>query len=209
MQEPAVADQPLSEILDELIRRSEPAITIDELAGRFGGRAFGALLFIFALACTLPLPPGASTVFGAPLLLLAPQLMLGRRTPWLPAGLRRRSIRIADLRKSLPGVIRLLRRVEGVSRPRLRFMFSGPGHRAIGLVSTLLACVLVLPIWGGNLLPGAAVAVLSLSMVQRDGAMAVIGYALAVASVSVLVLAFHIIIGVLRHAVELIGGAFA
>ena len=43
----------------------------------FGGRAIGALLFVFGLICTLPLPPGATTIFGFPLLLLAPQ----RRAP--------------------------------------------------------------------------------------------------------------------------------
>jgi hypothetical protein len=195
--------QPLSTILDELLQHPQPRITVAELSERFGGRALGALLFIFALACTLPLPPGASTIFGAPLLLLAPQLVIGNRTPWLPAKLRERSIQVADLRKGLPGVIRLLRKVESVSRPRLAMLFGPVGDRVIGVVCTLLACVLVLPIWGGNLLPGAAVAFLSLSMVQRDGVLALVGYVLTITSVSVLVLAFNIIAGMFRHALTL------
>ena len=49
-------------------------VSVGEIVDRFGTRAFGALLFIFALPNLLPLPPGSSTVLGAPLLLLAPQV---------------------------------------------------------------------------------------------------------------------------------------
>ena len=82
-----------------------------------------------------------------------------------------------------------LERVENLSRPRLSFVFSGPGQRLIGLVCTLFALVLILPIPLGNMLPAAAVSVLSLSLVQRDGLLALVGYALTAASVGVLVLA--------------------
>ena len=67
------------------------------------------------------------------------------------------------------------------------------GERLIGLVCTVLALVLILPIPLGNILPAAAVSVLGLALAQRDGALALLGYALAAASASVLVLAAGII----------------
>jgi hypothetical protein len=201
------ARQPLSEILREISEQPEPTVSVGELMERFGGRAMGALLLVFGIACTLPLPPGGTTIFGAPLVLLAPQLMIGSRAPWLPARMRAQSIATADLRRGLPRVLRWLKRIEAVSRPRLPFLFGAWGHRAIGLVCTVLALVLILPIPLGNMLPAAAVSVLSLALVQRDGFLALFGYALAVLSGGVLVLAANLIARGLTQAVELLASA--
>jgi hypothetical protein len=185
--------QPLSAILRDLAEQEAPTVSVNQLMERFGGRAIGALLLVFGLICTLPLPPGGTTLFGAPLVLLAPQLILGGRVAWLPANLRRRGIATADLRQGLPRVLPWLERVEAVSKPRLAFLFGGVGQRLIGVVCTVLALVLILPIPLGNILPAAAVSVLSLALVQRDGLLALAGYALVGASVGVLVLAAGII----------------
>lgn len=187
------ASQPLSEVLQAISDQPAPRISVGELMERFGGRAMGALLLIFGLACTLPLPPGGTTIFGAPLVFLAPQLMIGSRAPWVPARMRRQSIALADLRRGLPRATRWLRRLEAVSRPRLAFLFGAWGHRVIGLVCTMLALVLILPIPLGNMMPAASVSVLSLALVQRDGVLALVGYVLAASSVGVLVLAAHLI----------------
>jgi hypothetical protein len=184
---------PLSELLREIAAREQPAVSVGDLMESFGRRAMGALLLVFGLICTLPLPPGATTIFGAPLLLLAPQLMLGDRAPWLPARLRAGTLATADLRRALPRVLVWLERAEAISRPRLLFLFGPVGDRLIGLVCTVLALVLVLPIPLGNILPAAAVSVLGLALAQRDGVLALLGYAMAAASASVLILATGLI----------------
>jgi len=194
--------QPLSDVLRELAERPEPTLSVGELMERFGGRAMGALLLIFGLFCILPLPPGSTTLLGAPLVLLAPQLMFGAGAPWLPNRLRAQTIATADLRRGLPKVLRWLQRAEGLSRPRLLFLFGTWGQRAAGLVCTVLALVLILPIPLGNMLPAAAVSVLALALVQRDGALAIVGYGLAVLSGGVLVLAAHLIARVALHFLE-------
>jgi hypothetical protein len=195
--------QPLSAVLSETVDNHD-TISVDELMARFGGRALGALLLIFGLLCSLPLPPGGTTVFGAPLVLLAPQLMFGRRSPWLPARVRERSIATRPLKKGLHRVLPWLKRLEALSRPRLPVLFSGVGQLAIGLVCTIFAIVLILPIPLGNMLPAAAVSVLSLSLVQRDGLLALVGYALAAASVGVLALAAGVIVRTLQHVVSVV-----
>ncbi len=198
---------PLSAVLAGIADHDQPRISVDELMDRFGGRALGALLFLFGLVCMLPLPPGATTIFGLPLLLLAPQLVLNDGAPWLPERLKARTIATADLKKSLPRVIPWLERVEAVSSPRLSLLFGRTGERVIGFVCTILALVLVLPIPLGNILPALAVSVLSFSLIQRDGLIALIGYAAAITSGSVLALAAHIIVRAFTHALGLISAA--
>lgn len=198
---PSRKPPPLSAILREIAGREQETISVGELMERFGGRAMGALLLVFGLACLLPLPPGGTTIFGAPLVLLAPQLMVGARVPWVPKRLRERRIPTATFSRGLPRFLKRLEMVEAVSRPRLAFLFSPLGECAIGLVCTVLALVLILPIPLGNILPAAAVSVLSLSLVQRDGFIAIAGYGLAAASASVLFFAANLI---LRAAHQLI-----
>jgi hypothetical protein len=196
---PDPSAQPLSAVLAEIVDHDAPRISVAELAQMFGGRAIGALLFVFGLACFLPLPPGATTILGTPLLVLAPQLAIGASAPWLPRRVKAQTIAIADLRGSLPGAIAWLRRIEAVSRPRLVVLFGPVGERVIGLVCTLLALVLILPIPLGNMLPALAVSVLSFSLIQRDGLIALLGYAVTAASATILVLAAHIVVRALQH----------
>jgi hypothetical protein len=201
---PSVDDRPLSEILSDL-GDAHRDVAISELVERFGSRAFGALIFVFAVVNCLPLPPGSSTVLSIPIILLAPQVALGRRTPWLPEKLRHRTIPADHLRSFSLRLLPTLRRIERVSRPRLSLLFGGLGGRLIGAVCTLLAMVLVLPIPLGNLLPAAAVAALALALVQRDGALALAGYALVAASTAVLIIAARIIIRGAEHLIEVLG----
>jgi hypothetical protein len=193
------SNQPLSCVLEGIAGSENDHVSVKDLVSRLGGRALGALLLIFGLLCVLPLPPGATTLFGAPLLIFAPQLALGTNAPWLPRPLLHRSFPLADLRPGLNRAAGVLRRMEAVSRPRLTWLVSGPSQRLIGLICTVLAFVLILPIPLGNMLPAAAVTVLSLSLVQRDGLIALAGYALAAASAGVLVIVAHIVIKALQH----------
>lgn len=205
--DPPANELPLSAVLGDIAEHAAARISIQELMEKFGGRAIGALLFIFGLACTLPLPPGATTIFGAPLLLLAPQLVIGSRVPWLPERVKTRTLATSDLRKALPKVIPILRRIEAVSRPRFVFLFGNFGERLLGLVCTALAIVLILPIPGGNILPAMAVSALSFALIQRDGLIALIGYALAITSASILVLAAHIVVRMFLHVLSVISPA--
>lgn len=198
---------PLSGVLLEIVDHAEPRISVEAMMQKFGGRAIGALLFVFGLACMLPLPPGATTIFGFPLLLLAPQLVIGAGAPWLPEQVKRRTLSTADLRKGLPKLIPTLQKVEAISKPRLVLLFGAVGERLIGLVCTALALVLILPIPGGNILPAMAVSALSFALIQRDGLIALLGYALAVTSASVLVLAAHIIVRMFVHALAVLSPA--
>ena len=199
-------DLPLSAVLEDLVGRQRD-IALSELIEIFGARAFGAIILVFAVACALPLPPGSSTILGAPLVLLTPQIAFGRQSPWLPRRMRAHKVGAANLRHVCRRLIPWLRRIERVSRPRLGALFSSPGLQVMGVICTALSIVLILPIPLGNLLPAAAVAAFSLSFILRDGILALAGFALALASTAVLVVAAHLIGRILNRAFELVAGA--
>lgn len=190
---PAEHHQRLSDILRDLCAEDHAHETLGAILQRFGRRAFGALLFVFAGPNLLPLPPGSSTVLGLPLMLFSPQLAVGVRTPWLPAGLRRRPFDMGGLRGTFRTLLPWVERVEHVSRARLTFLFGPVGDRLIGLVCTLLSFILMLPLPGGNLLPAAAIAVFGIALIQRDGLLALVGYGIAGFSLTVLGLAAGLI----------------
>jgi hypothetical protein len=195
----------LSALLQELAEGESETILVDEVVDHFGRRAFGALMFIFAIPNLLPLPPGSTTVLGLPLVLIAPQLALGVPNLWLPRALGRRGIRRADLRRAIERFAPPLRRVERLLAPRMEWLFGAVGDRIIGLVCTVLAIVLILPIPLGNILPSLTIATLSLGLTQRDGAAALAGYALATASIGVLALTFGAVIAAAGRLAHMLG----
>lgn len=169
-----------STVLRRLTERPEERITLGAMLTAFEDRAFGALLFILAAPNVLPMPPGASSVFGAPLLLVAGQLTIGRPHLWLPAFLGDRSFKTADLKRIVDAILPYLRRSERLLRPRLEFMFGPVGDRIIGLICLLLAIVIFLPIPLANMAPAWGICFLALALLQHDGLAAVLGFVAAI-----------------------------
>jgi len=116
--------------------------------------------------------------------------------------LRARRLSGDQVRQVFARMIPWLRRMEAVTRPRLGVLVGSIGRRLIGLICTVFAVVLILPIPLGNMLPAAAVSMFSLALVQRDGLAALAGYAIAAAGVSVLALAYNLLVGLARQAFE-------
>lgn len=195
----------LSALLTSLAGHGKGSVSVDQIIAHFGRRAFGAVLFVFAIPNLLPLPPGSSTVLGLPLLIIAPQLAFGKREPWIPRSLGRRTIS----RQALGAVCRraapLVERAELLMTRRLTFMFGRIGDLMIGVVCTLMAAVLILPIPLGNMLPAAAVGALGLSLTQRDGLWTLLGYLLAAISILVLVISGHLVVAGVHRLGGLVG----
>ncbi|ATQ44783.1 exopolysaccharide biosynthesis protein [Caulobacter mirabilis] len=199
--------QTLSSILREICDDPDPVVTVGEVVHRFGPRAFGALLFFFSAPNWLPLPPGSSTFLAIPLLVITPQIAVGIRSPWLPKFVDSRAMPRATFAKAFERIIPVLERVEKVSRPRLGFMFGPIGDRVIGLTCFLLAVVLSLPIFLGNMPPAAAIAAFGLSLVQRDGLLAVLGFLITGISAGLLIIGGHAALLIFRKASEALGMA--
>ncbi|MDP1630499.1 MAG: exopolysaccharide biosynthesis protein [Caulobacter sp.] len=203
--DPLDRHRPLSDLLREISDDTDPVVTVGDIVRRLGPRSFGALLFVFSAPNWLPLPPGSSTFLAAPLVLLAPQIALGVSRPWLPRFVDARRLEREHLAKALRKLIPVLERVEMVSRPRLVFLFGPIGDRVIGVTVTLLALVLLLPIFLGNMGPAAAIAAFGLALVQRDGLLALAGYAITAGSTALLFVGWKVAvaaIGQVMHILE-------
>lgn len=147
--------------LSEIVRSisAEDDITVGKLAESLGERAFGALMFIFAVPNIIPTPPGTSAILGLPLVFLTWQVMIGRQTLWLPAVVRERRISRDLLQTFVSKMNPVMARLERVLKPRLGFLVNtNLAERALGLVAFPLSLILFLPIPLGNMLPAAAIA---------------------------------------------------
>lgn len=204
-EDPTERRTPISEILRELC--AQDSVSVGEVIDALGRRAFGALMFVFAIPNLLPLPPGSSTILGAPLLLLSPQVAIGVDAPWLPRTLDDRRMSGADLNRAFGRVLPWVEKLERISRPRMGFLFGAVGDRLIGVICSLLSFILILPIPGGNLVPALTIGVLGFALFQRDGLFAIAGYILATASAVVLFLAADLVIAGVRHLVMWLGAA--
>ena len=199
------ADFRLSQLLAEIAEGpEEDRISIGDLLAALKRRALGALIFIFAVPVALPLPPGVSTVFGAPLLFLTAQLMLGMQ-PWLPALITNRSLKRGEFKKIITTVAPWLHRAESVMKPRLSVVGQRPFVYVLGLMCLILSIILFLPIPLGNMLPALAVSIISLGLLARDGLWMLIGL---VAGVLAIVIVWGVLWAMIFAALFVVGNVF-
>jgi hypothetical protein len=173
--------------------------TLGSLVHAFGDKSFAILLVLLLGVPALPLPTGGVThVFELIAALIALELIAGRHEVWLPE--RWRALELGGQRQQrfIAGLMRLIRRLERYSRPRMRFLFE---QRLTDIVFGLLAIVgtagafLAPPFSGLDTLPALGVVVLSLGVLLEDAVIALVGALLGTVGITLeLVLgaaAFH------------------
>lgn len=162
--------RPFSQVIHDIGLKDDPKLYLGELVNAFGERGFGALMLFFGLlSVAIGIIPGTTTVLGAPLLLMGLQLAIRQDQLWLPRWALRRAIERETYRQGVARVLPRLRRMERLSRPRLSIMTSELSEVLIGVATFLLACILILPLWGGNLIPALIISAFGFGLLQRDG----------------------------------------
>jgi len=179
--------------------------TLGSLIELFEEKSF-AILFVLLLGVpALPVPTGGAThVFEVIAVLLALQLIAGRDRIWLPERWRKRELAGDKQERLLTALMKLIRRLERISKPRLRYLFN---HRVSNIVFGLLviggcvAAFLAPPFTGLDTLPALAVVLLSLGVLLEDFAVVIVGLVIGVAGV-----APEIFLG--KAAIDAVGGLF-
>jgi hypothetical protein len=146
--------------------------TLGSLIGLFQEKSF-AILFVLLLGVpALPLPTGGAThVFEIIALLLALELIAGRKEIWLPQRWCRLELAGDKQQRFLTALMKMIRRLERISRPRLSFVFH---HRLSNIVFGLLViggtagAFLAPPFTGLDTLPALGVVLLSLGVLLED-----------------------------------------
>ena len=157
---------------------------VAELRDRVDERAFGLMILILSIPCLVPGLPGAQ-IIAIPIFLLALQLALGFKEPWLPGWFLRARVKKPWLEGIAGFAEKRLAWTQSVARPRLTFLASGLGERIAGLVLALAAVTIMLPIT--NTIPSLALTFAAIGLLQRDGAFVTLGVVIALAWVAVLV----------------------
>ena len=175
--------QPLSAVLRVLAcDLSRERVSVGDLLSALGDRALGALMFVFAVPNVVPTPPGTSSVLGVPLVFLAAQVTFGLK-PWLPGIISRRSMSREDFHLLISRIAPWLERAEKLLKPRVSVLALPPMEFMVGLICLVLSLVLALPIPLGNMLPAAAISLMALGLLERDGVWILAGFLATLASV--------------------------
>jgi hypothetical protein len=182
-------EQPYS-VSHELERwlQSEGEKTLGSLIELFEEKGFAIVFVVLLGVPALPLPTGGAThVFEIIAVLLAAQLIAGRTRIWLPQ--RWQGLELAGRRQQsfITGLMKMIRRLERFSRPRLRFLFD---HRLSNIVFGLLVIAgcagafFAPPFTGLDTLPALGVVLISLGVLLEDILVVVLGLVVLAAGVA-------------------------
>ncbi len=194
----------LSEELERWLSGTQPK-TIGSLIDVFGEKSF-AVLFVLLLAVpALPLPTGGVThVFEVIAMLLALELIVGRRKVWLPERWRGRDISPQMRERFSQKLLPRIRWIERHSHAHLGFLLS---YRFSGIVFGLVTLALVVtafvapPFTGLDTLPALGVVLLALGVLLEDPLLGIAG--LVVGAAGALLVFF---LG--KEVVDLVSGIF-
>ncbi|MFN3927820.1 MAG: exopolysaccharide biosynthesis protein [Pseudanabaenaceae cyanobacterium] len=155
-------------------------VCLDDLLQLAGERVFGFLFVLLSLPSALPIPaPGYSTPFGVAILLLGVQLLTGAHQPWLPERWRKKLFTAQRVQKILKLGLPWLQRIEQLSSPRWSIICEHQvGIFVIGIMISLMAISMIIPIPGTNTLPAMGIFVTGFGLLEKDGIISLIGLVL-------------------------------
>ncbi|MEM7695807.1 MAG: exopolysaccharide biosynthesis protein [Pseudomonadota bacterium] len=175
-------DEDLVDVIAAIKEKTEgDTVTVADVVHALGRRAFGSLLVITALLAVLPTGaiPGASILFGAIMLLLSVQLLIGADKVWLPKAIlsrgvgRERVVASLDRAKSIAG------RIDRLIGPRLTILVRPPFVQLVALVGVIVSLSMVplalVPF--GAFPAGLSLLVIGLGLMVRDGLLIALGIA--------------------------------
>jgi hypothetical protein len=207
VEEALLLDQPAEHVSDQLQRwlDRDGEKTVGSLIELFQKKSFAVLFVVLLGLPALPLPTGGAThVFEVIAMLIAVQLIVGRNAIWLPRRWCRLELAGKQQQRFVAGLMKLIRRLERISRPRLRLLFD---HRLSNIVFGLLViggslgAFLAPPFTGLDTLPALGVVLLSLSVLLEDVLLTLVGVVVGAGGV-----VLEIVLG--RAVLHGIGGLF-
>ena len=172
-------------LLDALLDGDEQqTLDFGALMRGLGRRAFGMLLLLATLPAFIPIPIGG--VLSGPLVvLLAAQILVGLRRPWLPGFIARRGPKRQTLARFERIVAPWLLRLERIVRPRLPGVLDHRLASAVtGLLLVVLGLLLSLPIPFTNYPLAGLILLFALALLERDGAMMLVAWSVGIITVA-------------------------
>ena len=153
--------------------------SVGDLVDTFGPSSFAILFVVLMAFPALPLPTGGvSHVLEVIAMLLALELIIGRREVWIPERYRNKELKGLSNTKFQQALLKRIRWLERFSRPRLsRLLETRVTRILIGIVvfGLCLTAFFAPPFSGLDTIPSLGVVVLSIGVLLRDLVIAAIG----------------------------------
>lgn len=157
-------------------------VSLGDLIQALGDRSLGTILLALSLPTVAPVPLGVSCLFDLPILLYSAQLAFGTRGARLPDWILNRSIGRRMAERTIDAAMPRLTGIERMLKPRHPRLAHLDRNRWFGLLLLILTltCIVPLPLTGW--LPGFALVLISLGLIERDGGAIGVGLLLTVAA---------------------------
>ncbi|WP_179051556.1 exopolysaccharide biosynthesis protein [Nostoc sp. TCL26-01] len=165
------------EIKSLLQRLAEQHLTLGDILLETSERGFSLVIALLVLPFLFPMPPGAAGPFGVACLVLSLQMVLGRRSPWLPKRIARYKFPRPFAQFLLQNLRRVTRVVEKIARPRWEKIAENPlTWRVNGFCISWLTILLISPIPLTNPIPTVGILLLAIATIESDGLLICISY---------------------------------
>jgi hypothetical protein len=173
-----MAERLFSDELNDWLKSKKPK-TLAGINEVFGEKSFAIIFFILMLFPALPLPTGgASHIFAIIVMLLALELIIGRRTIWIPQKWLHAGISEAAERKIMPFIYKRLKWFEKYASPsRGNFLKNINILRVTGFMVFIFALTAFLapPFTGLDTIPALGVVIIALALLFNDIRLYIIG----------------------------------
>ncbi|WP_264375604.1 MULTISPECIES: exopolysaccharide biosynthesis protein [unclassified Wolbachia] len=171
-----LASDILKEVADTNNNDSDK-VTLFDIKTALHERGFGILIIIFSLPLSVPIPvpPGYTTILSIPLILFSLQLLFGFGSPWMPNWLERKSFQRSTLALVVEKTSPILKKIEKFMKPRMSFIFLGPGEKILAFMMLLCAIIIALPLPFTHFLPAIGITLISLGIMGKDGFLSTLG----------------------------------
>ncbi len=152
-------------------------VTLFDIKTALHERGFGILIIIFSLPLSVPIPvpPGYTNILSIPLILFSLQLLFGFDSPWMPNWLERKSFQRSTLALVVEKTSPTLKKIEKFMKPRMSFIFRGPGENILAFIMLLCALSIAIPLPLTNFIPAIGTTLISLGIMNKDGFLSIMG----------------------------------
>jgi hypothetical protein len=169
------------DIKNLLQRLAEQPLTLGDILSETSERGFSLVIALLVLPFLFPMPPGLAGPFGAACLVLSVQMVLGKRSPWLPKRIANYKFPRPFAQLLLQNVGRITKVLQKIARPRLPKIAHNPlTWRINGLCISWLTILLISPIPFTNPIPTVGILLLTVATIEADGLLICISYVLTV-----------------------------
>jgi hypothetical protein len=178
----------LEKMLEQLAQRASAkgTVTVEELLQSLGRRSFAPILLVTACVGFTPLGavPSMPSILALIIILVTGQIILGRKHLWLPKFILAKRLSRSRVEKMLQILKGPARVVDRFAHPRLPFLTQKPFSIFLAAACLVLALAVPplefvpfvdIPLW-------AAIVALSFALAIHDGIIAIIAFAVTIAS---------------------------